>query len=240
MSEKKEHYEYSALPLTPNVAESLILELFSDRTAERRHIVKSVVQLHKSRGGGESRAADVARTVKKALEKLKKSGQATNPSTGFWSISVSGAPHSSIDKLEAPQLTSIVTTTLSAERTIGAGSSAIYVYYFETYRAHAANKDASCWPCKIGRSDRDPMLRVLSQASTALPETPTVALLIYTDDSSKLETALHSILTVRGKKRVEAPGSEWFDTTPEEVMQILAFLRPDVYSEATSLTRGAH
>ena len=164
MSTPEESYKFRELPLTPSIAEGLILEAFSGQTTERHQIVDTVVQLHKSRGGRDSRATDVPRTVKKALEKLKNSGRATNPSSGFWQIT-SIAPQNANGLSEIPEPPPTTSLSLNAENTIGVGSSAIYVYYFSTYRVHATINNAVRWPCKIGRSDRDPMLRVLSQAS---------------------------------------------------------------------------
>jgi hypothetical protein len=137
---------------------------------------------------------------------------------------------------DASQSSPAAALPYAAERTIGTGTSAIYLYYFSTYRTHSATNQGTRWPCKIGRSDRDPMLRVLSQAATALPELPTVALLIRTDDPSALEAALHAILTLRGRRSVQAPGTEWFDTTPDEVMQILRFIQPSIYGGAEQKT----
>lgn len=226
----EESYNFKELPLTPNVAEGLILEAFSGQIVERYQIVDTVVQLHKNRGGRDARAADVPRTVKKALENLKKSGRAKNPSTGFWEIiSKTVDPPNTNGLRDNSELSPITSPSLNAEKIVGVGTNAVYVYYFLTYRNHATINKAVRWPCKIGRSDRDPMLRVLSQASTALPELPTIALLIRTDDASSLEAALHAILTLRGQRSINSPGNEWFDTTPNEVMQMLDFIQPNVY-----------
>ncbi|WP_370873527.1 GIY-YIG nuclease family protein [Peribacillus cavernae] len=65
---------------------------------------------------------------------------------------------------------------------------------------------------------------MLSQVSTALPEMPTIEYIIKTSDASLLETMLHSILKIRGKKIENSPGSEWFDTNPEEVIELIEFV----------------
>jgi len=103
---------------------------------------------------------------------------------------------------------------------VGQGDGFVYVYYLPAYAAMAASEGKKTWPCKVGRSSRDPVLRIMSQARTALPERPEIALVMRTNDSSALESALHSILRLRGRWRFDSPGSEWFDTSPDEVLSI--------------------
>jgi hypothetical protein len=98
------------------------------------------------------------------------------------------------------------------------------------YRVKAISENEVVWPCKIGRTDRDPLQRVLSQASTALPEKPHISLIVKTDVASHLEAALHGILTVRNRRIDSAPGTEWFLTSPDEVLEIVKFVSPDLVS----------
>ena len=107
---------------------------------------------------------------------------------------------------------------------IGEGDNSVYLYYFENYRKLADIEGRQEFPCKIGRSERDPILRVLSQSSTALPEVPTIARLFKTNDGSALETAIHAILSLRGKEIEDSPGTEWFLTSPDEVDAIVRFV----------------
>lgn len=87
-------------------------------------------------------------------------------------------------------------------------------------------KGESSWPCKVGESERDPAIRVESQAATAMPEQPKIALLIQTDKPFELEKAIHKLLAKYGKQIQEAPGAEWFSTSPSEVEEIHAILLP--------------
>jgi hypothetical protein len=59
MQSSGEQYPFKGLPLTPAVAVTLILETFPGQTAERHHIVDTIVCLHKARGGANPRAVDV-------------------------------------------------------------------------------------------------------------------------------------------------------------------------------------
>jgi hypothetical protein len=98
------------------------------------------------------------------------------------------------------------------------------VYYLPVYRQKAVLENKNCWPCKIGKTDRDPLQRVLNQASTALPENPHIALILKTDNAADLENVIHGVLAMWGKKIDTSPGSEWFLTYPEEVELIYHFI----------------
>ena len=87
---------------------------------------------------------------------------------------------------------------------------AVYLYYLPAYRLQSETENGTVWPCKVGRTDRDPLVRILSQAATALPEKPHVALIVYTKHPFALEAAIHAVLTLRGKKVDDSPGKEWF------------------------------
>ena len=50
-----------------------------------------------------------------------------------------------------------------------------------------------------------------------MPEQPLILGTYEHNDPQTLERALHSVLTLRGKKKLDAPGSEWFVTPPDEV-----------------------
>lgn len=106
----------------------------------------------------------------------------------------------------------------------GKGENAVYLYYYECYRELAELKSEDIWPCKIGRTDRDPLVRILSQTSTALPEQPTVSFIIKTEDSLQLEKLIHSYLLLKNRKVQNSPGTEWFFTNSNEILSLLDFL----------------
>lgn len=89
-------------------------------------------------------------------------------------------------------------------------SPAVYWYSFPAYQ-----RPSGPYPIKIGRGN-DPLTRI-SQQVTAMPEQPVVLGKFEHADTSNLERALHAILTLRGKRKKDAPGAEWFVTTPDEV-----------------------
>lgn len=106
---------------------------------------------------------------------------------------------------------------VAADKELGSGSGAVYVYYFDIYRKLANLENKARWPCKVGMTDRDAISRVISQAGTAYPELPHVALVLKTDTPRELEAALHAALKFKKRHMTAAPGKEWFQTTPEEV-----------------------
>lgn len=227
-------YPYAGIPLSPNGISALILELFSGKTVERQKIVDLILSTHLERGGAQPRAADFPRSVKKALANLKRDGIASNPAFGFWQIQTSEAQDGgdeidSVDSSSSPEdleLENIESEELesAADVVLGKGRSAVYVYYYSAYRDAARQKGEVEWPCKIGRTDRDPLNRVISQAATALPEYPHMAIILWTDAPSKWESLLHNILSIRGKAMSQAPGSEWFMTSIDELIGIINFI----------------
>ena len=233
-----QEYLYKQVPITPAIIESLTGELFSGQLVERQTIVEEVTRVHLARGGKRGDAQSATGSVKKALNNMLQRGLAENPSRGHWRILTIGqhtgipvpqdlaVPLPVTTAEESPQSEDSVGIPPVAELSLGTGSGAIYVYYLPTYRRHAQQLGESVWPCKIGRTDRDPLERILAQAATALPERPVVALVLRTSLPVAWEAALHGVLTIRGLKIKDSPGSEWFLTSPEEVLALMRSFDP--------------
>ncbi|MCG9129437.1 hypothetical protein JT359_17755 [Candidatus Poribacteria bacterium] len=82
------YYRYEGVHLKPQIAEKLILKLYSGKTITRGDIDKGVSQYHKSAGGLPSTAKTTP--IRTALRYLKKNGLAENISKGpgsTWRIS---------------------------------------------------------------------------------------------------------------------------------------------------------
>ena len=107
-----------------------------------------------------------------------------------------------------------------SDKIIGSGYKAVYIFYYDTYKQYANLQGKNIWACKIGRTDTDPISRVFGQAGTCYPELPHIALIIKCANSSIIETTLHNILKLRGKWMEDAPGTEWFITSPDEIETI--------------------
>ena len=109
---------------------------------------------------------------------------------------------------------------LSFDHEYGNGSEFVYLYYFDIYRKYAELSHKNEWECKIGRTEKEALSRIINQSGTSYPETPHFSLLFKCDNSLALESSIHNILKVRGKWVSDSPGKEWFITSPDEVVKI--------------------
>lgn len=229
------NYPYEGIPLTGASAQFLIRKLFAGKLVERQILVDEVMRVHLASGGLKPSAQNVSAVFKNALYDMKESGAAENTSVGYWRIHQSQLAgdigqteplesSSTSEMISAPELS--VSPEPAADVEVGTGPGAIYVYYLPTYRLRAQEQGEKAWPCKIGRTDRDPLSRVLSQAATALPERPRIAIIIRTSYPSAWETALHGVLTLRGLQIESVPGVEWFLTSPEEILELVRAFDP--------------
>ena len=206
-----DQYEYVEKPLTPGIAKKLIQELFAGQTVQKQKIISDVEKTHQERGGLPSRA-QFNNPVTLALYNMRREGQASNPGPGNnWLIPSSTQDDDSVDS--EPD-------NLEPEKIIGSGKQSVYLYYYPTYQDLAELEGEEVWACKIGRARNDPLIRISSQTRTALPEYPKIGLIIKTDEFVLMETTIQNILKLQGKHKQDAPGREWFITSPSEVEQI--------------------
>lgn len=91
---------------------------------------------------------------------------------------------------------------------------AVYWYTFPAYK-----RPDGPYPIKIGRG-AVPLKRIAQQV-TALPEAPEILGIYEHKNVHALERALHAVLALRGKRKADAPGAEWFITTPVEVKNLI-------------------
>jgi hypothetical protein len=61
-----------------------------------------------------------------------------------------------------------------------------------------------------------------------MPEIPRIGLSIRTSKARQLESALHEILRLRGRWIGDAPGKEWFNTSPEEILSLATSIDPEL------------
>ncbi len=113
--------------------------------------------------------------------------------------------------------------SVADKHVIGDGPESVYAFFYPAYKKLAELQGKSSWPCKIGRTVGVVAERVIGQG-TALPERPRVAIVWKTDKSEQWEQVLHNLLKSYGQDIPEAPGKEWFNTTPEEILEIIRFL----------------
>ena len=208
-------YEYVKKPLTPGRTEKLITELFAGQTIQKQEIIRIVDETHRERGGLPARAR-FHHPVTLALSKMKREGHAENPRQGVWFIPSSSQDDESVDD----ESLNSVEVNLDSERTVGSGENSVYLYYFPAYKRLAELGGEQVWACKIGKTRYDAISRIGSQTRTALPEYPKIGLIIKTDKAGLMETTIQGILKLQGKHKQDAPGREWFITSPSEVEQV--------------------
>jgi len=202
-------YEYEGLELTPKIfAEHLIL-LFDGKEFDRMTAVSTVVQYHRENGGVTNRSEYIS-TFKKASKSLRDCGLISR-GQGIWRLNykevcVEIVPSVKNDKID-----------YSVDKYLGDGNNAVYIYYYDIYKRCAQEHGKDLWECKIGRTDVDPIGRIMTQSGTCYPEPPHIALIIKCEDSALLEKAFHDILKLKGRWLDSSPGKEWFITSPEEI-----------------------
>jgi Meiotically up-regulated gene 113 len=231
------NYIYRGQPIKPQIIIHLTKELFAGKLVERQTIIDEVLSAHLKRGGLRSSAPNFPLSVTKALTRMKEAGEAENPSYGFWKIlpkdtEVTSEDAEASDSTILPNAESKAASPpedSGAEVTLGTGPGSVYVYYLPTYRMRAEERSEHTWQCKIGQTEGSALDRVLSQAATALPEKPFLAVVIRTKYPRALETAFHAVLTLRGLRIEDAPGSEWFLTSPSEVIALAKLFDPRSY-----------
>lgn len=98
----------------------------------------------------------------------------------------------------------------------------IYAYSFPSII-----KNGIKFPIKVGLTTTgDAEARVTQQCkATCCFEFPVILMTWEVQRVAAVEDAIHSTLDARGSKR-QAPGTEWFDTTVEEVKSIVNFVQP--------------
>jgi hypothetical protein len=99
---------------------------------------------------------------------------------------------------------------------------AIYAYSFPSIK-----KSDSKFPIKIGLTTTgDTQARVTQQCrQTCCFEHPILLQTWPVQRVAAVEDAIHSTLEARGSKR-DSPGTEWFDTTIQEIDSIIRFIQP--------------
>jgi hypothetical protein len=224
-----EEYEFRNIPIKPDIIEKLILQKFNGTVEKRENISRIILELHLNYGGLRPLAKDFNGQVKKALTNLKDKGKASSRASGYWEINDNTTTNLDnsdlVSNYEPKQEESI---KISVNTVYGNGANAVYLYYFSNYMEFSILHDKSTWACKIGRTNGDTIARILSQSATAFPEKPTIDFVIKTNDPKDLESMIHSALKLRGRHIKDAPGVEWFDTNPNEVIEIVKAINTDL------------
>lgn len=194
------------VPLMVSNARRLVLKMFKHKTQWRRKdLAVEVSKMHVSMGGI-SGQQNPQRIVKKVLSMLLKENAVIRVSFGTWRIVGS-----------EPIQTSCAIKDV-ADRIVGIGSGSVYCYFNPSDKELADIKGELSWPCKIGMTDGPVLDRIMEQGvRTAFSKPPRVGIIIKSDFPKTIERALHSALRIANASIRSAPGSEWFETSPEAV-----------------------
>ena len=220
-------YQYRNLPFSTKAAEDLISEILrkSDRPQGRKELIERAATTHQNRRGLPGTAPTAA--VKKALSNLVRTGKIERRTPGYyeWVGSGLGPTPSEVSPLPAAPAEDLYEPE---DYDIGEGSSYVYAYYYPAYRMLAEKNGETDFQIKVGRST-DYQERVGTQSrTTGMPEEPEVAVVWRTDRPEAAEKVLHGHLEFRGKRLPDAPGKEWFLTSPDEIKQIIESILPGV------------
>lgn len=95
----------------------------------------------------------------------------------------------------------------------------IYAFTFP-----ALVKEEGPYPIKIGMTANDVQQRVMTQCKGAATfDNPKILASWKVARVGHVESAVHKVLAARGKWREGVPGTEWFDTTLDEIQSIISF-----------------
>ncbi len=215
--------DMTGIPLTPGIARPLVLHLFGERRQwARPDLAAAVEQRHLSMGGVRG-TQPTSRVLKKALHDLVEEGAVENVGHRIWRRT--GDMESDLgtsNGQEAGQVSELEDEgdeeDLTVLERLGDGDECVYLYYNPNDRELAQFKGKDTWECKIGCTRSGASLRIIGQgARTALSHEPVIGLLINTSNAPALERALHSSLRLMDCEVVDAPGSEWFLTSPDRI-----------------------
>lgn len=216
-------YEYKDQHFSVEIAEALLTQVPS--TGSKIDILKTaLLDYHRDKGGfglpdsEDSEDEDIfdVKTVLeigivgRALENLSKKAKASRIHKDIWRISKTD------------------------QWIFGTGKHWIYLYYFPQEKRDAEEKGRSVFPGKIGKADGvdrngnikyDAPEKRVETLTGGAREFPKIPLLLRTDKHASLETAIHKHLELQGKRLRKRPSTEWFITTPREVIKIVAGIK---------------
>jgi hypothetical protein len=232
-----EKYKYEGIPLTQSAVKYCIKSIYSPRDKMTLSVVaEDVANFHRKKGGIESKAENYHKLVSKALNNLKNEKVVERITYNHWVfLSQEGVeednkkPFRSSDKGKKELVlddNKKIKTKIKPNASFGDGRLSLYLYYLPYHKLKERDGD---WDCKIGKSGRNPVQRILDQVNDT--SNPIIEFVIYTDQAFLLEKTVHNILKLRGKGTKKR---EWFYTNPEEVLSIIRFITPHLFYQNIS------
>ena len=117
-------------------------------------------------------------------------------------------------------------STLLTFGEFGVGKNQVYLFYNPRDKHEAESKEKDVWACNIGMTTRPVKERIKEQTDQWTVD-PVIALIfrhVHKDECQKIESRIHDILKIFGRQRNDLKGREWFDTSPDEVLDIYKFI----------------
>jgi hypothetical protein len=225
MSEPISHepYLYRGVELKPHMLCELAEKHFPPGSIlQRKWLIQEGPRIHLELGG-KATVADPTAQAKKARKTLLAGNW---EEAGYGNIRRLGAAQTSTSDFPTEPLfdDSDVGASLIAEEWFGVGEETVYCYTFPSYLELAMLKGSKALPMKIGKTSSTTLDRVSLQCGVSNPEQPVVPLAIRVENATAYERAIHRILTIWNRWIEDAPGTEWFMTSKDEILSIIRFL----------------
>ena len=202
--------EMAGVPLKRAIMASYLIQIETGEVAHTaQELFERISKIHEDHGGLPCAAKDPQKEAAKALAELRDQGYYTQPHVGRWRRS---------EKI-APDDEALGDSIQEAEVTVGDGDQCLYAWYLPTYRKMANINDEPTFAMKIGISGRAAIERI-SESMGFSPEPFALGFMLLTDNPQDWESLYHSTLNLKGRHRERAHGTEWYNTNPQELLEI--------------------
>ena len=233
MSELIENYPFRDEPITAKIVVYWATKIFPP--AEKFlsiDLVDRATELHVKNGGKDSES-DKNSIRKNALIQLRKNNLCKKEGSMY--ILLANNPDNIILNSESENDLPDEDDEPLADglEWLGEGRETVYVYSYPVCIELAKLKHSSFFQIKVGRTNSRYLNRVCNQVGTCMPEYPVIFFGIRCDDCKFLEDMIHHMLDSRKRSIKDAPGSEWFMTSVEEVREVLQSIDPKYFEAQT-------
>lgn len=221
-------YIYKDIELTPEIISKILYKIYINNLDIQsiKSIRNTVAGFHELNGGIYQTSKIIAQT-KKGMQNINKK-YLDNINPGNWRFkfddNISFNDFYTPEKKDKKSTYDPADLTVSFTGSINMKDGWVYFYYFPSYKKLAEINNEEHYPIKIGKSVNNPKFRVNEQSGTALPEKPVIFIQVKTLNCSKLESLLHSFFILKGRKKNDSVGDEWFYSNENEIVEILILL----------------
>lgn len=216
-----EEYPYRGVALQPHMLEEIAERAVSPGgILERSWLINEAPQIHTTLGGRPTDVDPVSQ-AKKARNHLVETGW---EKAGIGYIRRPGNTTNQYTESIIEQ-EDVTDSEIDTTEWHGTDKEFIYGYTFPCYLKLASLNQATSIPIKIGMTSDTPHQRISTQCGTSNPENPVILFSIQVEDAKLFENTIHRVLKIRNRWMKDAPGSEWYNTSKEEIFQIIDFIQ---------------